>query len=73
MNYTVNFDYKQASDKTERDRIEEGEFLKAELDEIFRNKISTPDDIYIIYDKLERYKLCTGNDYKITFEENTIV
>lgn len=47
--------------------------LKLELDSIFRHKIKTPEQVIDIYTKLEYYKLLTGVDYKITFEENSIV
>lgn len=47
--------------------------LELELDAIFRNKISTPEQVISVYSKLENYKQLSGKDYKITFKENTIV
>ena len=47
--------------------------LKTELDEVFKSKISTPEQVITVYTMLHKYKLISGEDYKITFEENTIV
>lgn len=72
MNVTVSLNHAEVQkletvvDKTARQ-------LKSELDLLFRNKISTPEQVVDIYKKLETYKFVTGEDYKITFEENTIV
>lgn len=47
--------------------------LKLKLDAIFRDKISTPEQVIKVHAMLVKYKSLSGNDYKITLEENTIV
>ena len=57
----------------EQMKAKEANKLKKELDEIFRSKISSPEQVTSVYMLLQKYKSYTGKDYKITFEENTIV
>lgn len=58
--------------KTEIEQIILG--LKMELDDLFLfDDITTPEQVIAIYHKLKQYKDLSGSDYKITFEENSIV
>ena len=73
MNASVTFNLEQARAEIDKANAEKALQLKSELDEIFKSKISTPEEVYSTYKKLYDYTRCTGEEYKITFEENTIV
>ena len=47
--------------------------LQTELDELFYNRISTPEQAIIAYEKMQKYKLISGSEYTKTIKENTIV
>ena len=73
MNATITFD-KLAAQIAANDKLRKTiADLKMRLDAKFKSKIKTPEDVYIIHDLLEQYKTLVGKEYKITFEENTIV
>lgn len=73
MNASVTFDLEHACAEIEKAKIEKASQLKSELDKIFKSKISTPEEVYSVYEKLCSYAYYAGEQYKITFEENTIV
>lgn len=73
MNATITFDKQVVLEQTDADKAKEAAKIKQSLDDIFKHKISTPVQVIGIYKLLQRYKNYTGEDYKITFEENTIV
>ena len=73
MNVTISMSANDAQELIDKARLEAVEKLRLELDEIFRGKISTPEQVVDIYSKLETFRHLSKEDYKITFEENTIV
>lgn len=73
MNVSVTFDSEHVCRKIEEAKAEKALQLKLELDKIFKSKISTPEEVYVAYEKLYTYAYYAGEQYKITFEENTIV
>lgn len=73
MNVSISMNAAEVQRVTDKKLEIAVDVLKSELDSIFKNKISTPDQVISIYDKLAKYKLISGKDYQITLEENTIV
>ena len=73
MNSVVTFDYDEAETELEQRKAAEAVEVQSELDQIFRNKITSPEEVYAAHAKLELYEFLTGNKYEINFEENTIV
>lgn len=73
MNVTISMRADDAQELIDEARLEAVEKLRLELDEIFRGKISTPEQVIDIYSKLKNFRHLSKDDYKITFEENTIV
>lgn len=73
MNAEITFDKLKAQILANDEARKKVKELTAELDSCFKGKIKTPEDVYNVYALLQRYKDFTGTEYKITFEENTIV
>ena len=73
MNVTVSMNAAEIQESIDNELEYRTRQLTNELDAIFRGKIKTPEQVISVYEKLKQYKLMTGTDYKITFEENTIV
>ena len=73
MTATITFSPNTAMAQIEKDTEIKVSELKTKLDSCFRNKIKTPEQVIDIYHMLEQYKYFSGEEYKITFEENTIV
>ena len=73
MNVVISMNAAEVQEQLDTSFAEHIRSLNAELDSIFKNRISTPEQVIDIHKKLEQYKLLTGENYKITFEENTIV
>ena len=73
MNASVTFDPEHVCVEIAEAKAEKARQLKSELDNIFKSKISTPEEVYSTYEKLCDYTYYAGEKYKITFEENTIV
>lgn len=70
---TITFDPAKAAAKIKHDAVIKTAELKSKLDSCFRSKIKTPEQVIEIYNMLKEYKYFSGKNYKITFEENTIV
>lgn len=49
------------------------ESIKAQLDDAFRSGIDTPDLVYKVFGLLMQYRHLSGKNYKITFEEDSII
>lgn len=73
MNVEVTFDEAAAIQRIKDANKHTAAQLGNSLTEIFKTKISTPEQIYEIYDLLKLYEYFAGEKYKIPFEENTIV
>ena len=73
MNAKLTFDNDVAKAQLAHKKTEIANTIKRELDEIFKSKISTPEQVIGTYKKLEQFRYYAGEEYKITFKENTIV
>ena len=73
MNVSISANYAEIQKDIISQKETAAKRLKLKLDAIFRDKISTPEQVIKVYAMLAKYKSLSGNDYKITFEENTIV
>lgn len=73
MNVELTFDNNVAKAQLVYKKAEVADIIKHELDEIFKSKISTPEQVIETYKKLEQFRYYAGEEYKITFKENTIV
>jgi uncharacterized coiled-coil protein SlyX len=73
MNVSISMNVAEVQESIDTAMQEKVDALTRELDLLFRGKIKTPEQVIFIYNKLNEYKRLSGLEYKITFEENTIV
>lgn len=73
MNAECSFNMKETKIDIAEEKKKIAEKIKTSLDEIFKQKISTPEEVFQVYSLLTDYKYYSGENYEITFEENTIV
>ena len=73
MSAKIIFDSDAAMRRIELDKATKIIEIRTKLDDIFHNKIKTPEQVYFVHDLLKQYLMLSGEEYKITFKENTIV
>lgn len=73
MNVDCSYTKQEARAILEQAKAETANAIAAELDSIFKHKITTPEEVIKTYGLLVEFEYYSGEKYKITFEENTIV
>lgn len=73
MNASISMRNAEAQESMKIAELKYIEKLKKELDTIFKNKITKPEQVVDTYEKLKKYESFAGQKYTITFKENTIV
>lgn len=73
MNVVISTNTAEVQKSTNMELNREVLKLQTELDDLFYNKISTPEQVIIAYKKMQKYKLISGSEYTKTIKENTIV
>lgn len=73
MNAFISMDHAEVQEAIAQDIQRKVVEIQHELDNLFRNKIKTPEQVIYVYDRLEQYRKLAGREYVITFEENSIV
>lgn len=73
MNVSLNLDAATAEARLQQLNKQCAERVQKELDTMFENGIKTPEDVIVAYEKIAEYTIYSGEEYKITIKENTIV
>ena len=73
MNVDITVDTAKLQKSVETNFNTTAESIKAQLDDAFRSGIDTPDLVYHVFGLLMQYRHLSGKNYKITFEEDSII
>ena len=73
MNVQITFNKTEVTKKVETVNQREADKIKNELNNLFKTKISSPEQVRYIYTLMQKYERFSGKQYTKTFEENTIV
>lgn len=73
MNVNITVDTAKLQKSVETNFNTTAESIKVQLDDAFRSGIDTPESVYRVFGLLMQYRHLSGKNYKMTFEEDSIV
>lgn len=73
MNVEITFDKDTARAIAESEHQKAITAIEQQIEEMFRARVKTPDDVRKVSDLMYTYTILTGEIYNKIFEENTIV